>query len=76
MTGMLWFDESNLDLSQKVTKAVERYRAKYGKEARTCFVNKAVVPQMGVVVNGVKVVPAKFVLPNHFIVFEGEDGEF
>ena len=37
--GMLWFDDSNRKLEEKISKAVEHYKQKYGLTPTVCFVN-------------------------------------
>lgn len=38
-TGMLWFDNSKLDLESKIKKARDYYRNKYGLEPDLCLVH-------------------------------------
>lgn len=38
-TGMLWFDNSNIALVQKIQKAVDYYEKKYGRTPDLCLVH-------------------------------------
>lgn len=38
-TGMLWFDDSSINLSLKIQKAVEYYQKKYGRLPDLCLVH-------------------------------------
>ena len=38
-TGMLWFDDSSVNLSLKIQKAVEYYHKKYGRLPDLCLVH-------------------------------------
>lgn len=76
--GWLWLDTSTDALEQKIARAVRAYRAKFGHEADTCYVNpKAVADNGDVQVDGLAVVTARHILPHHFwlgVVKEGADG--
>jgi hypothetical protein len=66
-TGMLWYDgDSRKDLAEKVARAAEHYRAKYGVSPNLCFVNPAQLPDGPASTAGVQVRPARTVLRNHF----------
>lgn len=67
VVGMLWYDgDRNSNLSVKVTRAVEYYRHKYGKNPELCFVNPKLLDTREMSVSGVEVRPNQQVLPNHF----------
>jgi len=75
-TGMLWFDNSQSTLTVKVTKAVDYYKRKYGRQPDLCLVHPSILatglpfPEP---VKGVKVRPYRPVLPGHiWIGFEDE----
>ena len=38
-TGMLWFDDSSVNLNLKIQKAVEYYHKKYGRLPDLCLVH-------------------------------------
>jgi hypothetical protein len=65
--GMLWYDnDARQNLAQKVARAAEHYRAKYGLTPNLCFVNPALLPHGPEAAGDVQVRPARTVLPNHF----------
>ena len=71
--GMLWYDaDTKQDLAQKVARAAEHYRAKYGVSPNLCFVNPAQLPAGAASAAGVQVRPARTVLRNHFWLGVGE----
>jgi len=66
--GLLWFDDTpTRATSDKIAHAVARYRQKYGHAPDVCYVHPALLDKgetgLG---DGVKVLAAKSVLPNHF----------
>ena len=70
-TGMMWYDDSPArSLGDKLTRAVEYYRAKYGGAPNTCYVHPSCMPdQEGVpqeCPQGLRLVRAHDVLPHHF----------
>ena len=71
--GMLWFDDdAKRTLQEKVSRAVEHYRTKYGAAPNVCFVNPAMIPGGPALAGGVQMRPAKSVMPNHFWLGVGE----
>ena len=73
--GLLWFDDSpTRATADKIGNAVARYRQKYGHNPDVCYVHPAHLAPEGhpgdneqvSLADGVKVLPAKSVLPNHF----------
>ena len=70
-TGMLWYDDTKKELSEKVARAVAYYQAKYGAAPTLCFVNPLMLKQAELM-NGVQVRPARTVLANHLWVGVGE----
>jgi len=64
--GMLWLDDDrNRTLDEKVSRAVEYYREKYGRMPNMCLVNKGMLAaekQVGKVC----VQPIANILPHHF----------
>ena len=72
--GMLWYDDTKKELSEKVARAVEYYRSKYGVAPTLCFVNPSMLKQAEMV-GSVQVRPARTVLANHFWVGVGEAPE-
>ena len=70
-TGMLWYDDTKKELSEKVARAVEYYKSKYGATPTLCFVNPSML-KAAELMGGVQVRPARTVLTNHFWVGVGE----
>lgn len=66
--GMLWFDNSQVSLDKKISKAVEYYQKKYGRSPDLCLVhpgslteqNKPLVKLLSITVR-----PYRPVLPGH-----------
>jgi len=69
--GMLWYDNTKKELSEKVARAVEYYTSKYGVAPTLCFVNPSMLRQAEMV-GSVQVRPARTVLANHFWLGVGE----
>lgn len=71
--GMLWYDDTKKELSEKVARAVEYYKSKYGAAPTLCFVNPSMLKEAELTESdGVQVRPARTVLVNHFWVGVGE----
>ena len=66
--GLLWFDDSpTRATADKIGNAVARYRQKYGHKPDVCYVHPAHLNEGEMsLADGVKVLAAKSVLPNHF----------
>ncbi len=65
--GMLWYDDDRQrQLAEKVARAVEHYRKKYGTPPTVCFVHPSLLPNGPEIAAGVALRPAKTVLINHF----------
>ncbi len=66
MIGMLWLDaDKKRSFEDKVQRAVEYYRDKYGRLPEMCLVNSAMLDKEKRVGN-VKVQPVKTVQRDHF----------
>lgn len=65
--ALLWFDDSGLELREKVLKAANRYRQKHGRKPNLCYVHPSALgdkgPQM---VDGIRVAALPSVLRLHF----------
>ncbi len=70
-TGMLWYDDTKKALSEKVARAVEYYKFKYGAAPTLCFVNPNMLKAIELM-DGGQVRPARTALANHFWVGVGE----
>ncbi len=73
--GLLWHDDSPTDFAAKVLEAAERYEEKFGIPPNRCYVHPECLPREGVPANGIKVLPSPGVLPNHFWVGVGSNGD-
>lgn len=72
--GMLWYDDDNKrPLGEKVARAVEHYKNKYGAVPTVCYVNPATLkdgsPETSA---GVHIRKARNVLADHFWIGVGE----
>lgn len=64
--GMMWLDtDKHRSLEEKVRRASEYYRDKYGRFPELCLVNTRILDDE-TKVGRVMVQPAKAVLPGHF----------
>jgi hypothetical protein len=64
--GMMWLDTDNKrSLEEKVRRAAEYYRDKYGRLPELCLVNERLLEDEQKV-GRIMVQPAKAVLPGHF----------
>jgi hypothetical protein len=71
--GMLWFDDdAKRPLNDKVARAVEHYKTKYGATPTVCFVNPAMLKDAPEAAGGVQLRPARMVLVNHFWIGVGD----
>lgn len=70
MTGLLWFDKSTRSVTDKISDAADRYRAKFGHAPTVCYVNEADAGQVERV-GRVEVRSANNVLKWHYFVVEG-----
>ncbi|HHS96563.1 MAG TPA: hypothetical protein ENK08_01470 [Chloroflexi bacterium] len=69
--GLLWFDDDpKRDLTQKVNRAVQRYRQKFGRSPNVCYVHPSLLGGESCRVGGVQVLPLPTVLRHHFWVGE------
>lgn len=78
--GMLWYDDDGKrQLDEKVARAVEYYRAKYGVQPTECYVHPGMLgdgqPSSGagqIVAGGVRLRANRTVIKNHFWLGVGE----
>jgi hypothetical protein len=64
--GLLWYDgDPKRDLTSKVERAVSRYREKFGRAPNACYVHEGAL-ERELDWNGVRIVGAPNVLPDHF----------
>jgi hypothetical protein len=62
---MLWFDDSNRTLPEKVARAGTFYRDKFGRSPNLCLVNPESCDIKEGVVAGIELRQARMVLPGH-----------
>jgi hypothetical protein len=71
--GMLWYDDDGKrPLGEKVTRAVDFYKTKYGVVPTVCFVNPATLKDGPDSAGGVQLRSARNVLIDHFWIGVGE----
>jgi hypothetical protein len=65
-TGMLWFDnDPKTSLADKVQKAAEHYREKYGAMPDMCMVNPSMLAESEAHVGRVLIRPMRSIMPGH-----------
>jgi hypothetical protein len=73
--GMLWYDDDHKrPIGEKVARAVEHYKAKYGVTPTVCFANPATLQDAPDAAGGVQLRSARNVLVNHFWIGVGDAG--
>src|SRR5258706_13415476 len=71
--GMLWYDDdSKRPFGEKVARAVDYYKAKYGSVPTVCFVNLATLKDAPDAAAGVQIRSARNVMVDHFWLGVGE----
>jgi hypothetical protein len=67
LVGWLWFDnDPKRTVEEKVQRAVERYREKFGRTPDTCYVHPKAISEDELQCGPVRVVSARHVLLNHY----------
>lgn len=59
--GMLWVDQKAGSLEEKVSRAAEYYRRKYGETPNVCFVNPRDLAEPVNVAAGIEVKPWQYI---------------
>jgi hypothetical protein len=73
--GMLWYDDDHKrPIGERVARAVEHYKSKYGVTPTVCFANPATLEGAPDTAGGVQLRSARNVLVNHFWIGVGEAG--
>jgi hypothetical protein len=71
--GMLWYDDDHKrTLNERVSRAVDYYKAKYGVVPTVCFINPATLKDGPETAAGVQLRSARNVLADHFWLGIGE----
>ena len=71
--GMLWFDDSSRSFAEKVRRAADYYKEKYGREPTLCLVNPETWDTSADKSLSVEMRQARVVLPNHFWIGVDDD---
>jgi hypothetical protein len=73
--GMLWYDDDNkAKLDEKVARAVEYYRAKYGVQPTECYVHPGMLGEgQPAIAAGVRLRGSGTVIKNHFWLGVGDE---
>lgn len=64
-TGMLWFDNSQTELTIKIQKAVDYYHKKYGRLPDLCLVHPSMLKDANPREEKITIRPYRPVLPGH-----------
>ena len=68
-TGMLWFDnDPKTTLKDKIIRAADYYRKKYGRVPNTCLINPDALSGEKIDLGILSVRPYRPVLPGHFLI--------
>jgi hypothetical protein len=75
--GMLWYDDDGKrQLDEKVARAAEFYRIKYGVQPTECYVNPSMLADnQPAVAAGVRLRAIRTIIKNHFWLGIGEGTE-
>ena len=75
--GMLWYDDDGKrQLAEKVARAAEYYRAKYGVQPTECYVHPGMLGDgQPVVAAGLRLRPNRTIIKNHFWLGIGQEAE-
>jgi hypothetical protein len=66
-SGMLWYDSGPKDsLEDRLQRAIEYYRQKYGRAPTLCLVNQGTLEGLQARIEGITVRPYGPMLPGHF----------
>ena len=65
--GWMWFDnDPERSVEEKIQRAAQHYRTKFGRFPNTCYVNQRSITGDGFRCGKVRVVGAPNILPHHF----------
>lgn len=72
ITGMMWLDvDKKRPLSEKVERAADYYKNKYGKKPTLCYVNDAMIEEE-TKVGKISVRPVQNIMQHHFWLGQSE----
>ncbi|MCB0076984.1 MAG: hypothetical protein KDD73_06125 [Anaerolineales bacterium] len=72
MTGILWLDDSDVEVTKKIRDAARCYQVKLGEPATLCYANPSDVPE-AMRVGQMVVEPRMNIRPHHFLVGRAND---
>ena len=82
MMGLMWYDATDRDLAEKIRRAAQRYKQKFGETPNICHVHPSEIttdsPGMvaaQILIEEVEVVPSSRTLPHHFLIGRKENLE-
>lgn len=64
--GMLWYDDSPVGLKDRVERAADYYKEKYGRQPNLCFVHPDMLKTEEGKAKGVVIRKGKGIMPGHF----------
>lgn len=64
-TGMLWFDDSQVELNVKIKNAVNYFHKKYGRNPDLCLVHPNMLKDVKLQEENITIRPYRPVLPGH-----------
>ncbi len=65
--GMMWFDDTRgRPLADKIARAADHYRAKYGRSSDICYISADRLAQGQPPPQGMRLKGAPDILPDHF----------
>lgn len=64
-SAMLWWDDSNSTLAEKIKKAAAYYEKKYGRAPELCLVHPNMLKDQKLEVDKITIRPWRYVLPGH-----------
>ncbi len=65
--GMLWYDDArDRSLADKIARAANYYRIKYGQAPSVCYVAASLAAALPAHTNGLSIKGAPNILPDHF----------
>lgn len=71
--GLLWYDDDpGRDLAQKVGRAAQHYRKKFGRRPNVCYVHPSLVQEEREEVDSVSISSLSSILRHHFWLGEEE----
>ena len=71
--GWMWFDnDQSRSLKEKVERAAQKYKEKFGQRPTLCYVNALCLGRDKLSYDGIQIIAAHNILPHHFWLGVGE----